>query len=497
MDAVIDHALFQVYVDGNALPEAALNSLLEIRIQQRLSQPALCEVYFLDAYIVQDNLSIGVPGKTLEVGLVGNSKMIFIGEITAVEYQYSSEGETSIFVRAYDFMHRLRTGPNSDSFGEYALNQVVNQIARRDGVKVRWPGGENKNHFAWPMLIQYNQSDLDFLVEQAYRLGFYFTAKGDTLQALTLAGLSEEPFLVAYGGNLRQANLEINQGKAFREVRLEGWNIERAEPIFVRVGKPGFERSVDPVNPKRLNSNLPGIQLRNQVLVNENHARALAQAELDRCYSSCWTLRGLADGSPELYPGRRILVEGVAPDAVGYYVLTEVTHIYNQNGYTSELSTALLELIQRPQAGTMTLGQVVDVADPLRIGRVRVALSALIKDLVIWLPAALPGVGENHGFAISPHIGDHVLVLVMTDNPGMGVVLGGLYGTKRPPEEWTNLSDPGAKTYSWVTPGSQKIQLRDGLTSAAIRLQVGGGAYIELDGQNITIAGGKINFERL
>ncbi len=93
-----------------------------------------------------------------------------------------------------------------------------------------------------------------------------------------------------------------------------------------------------------------------------------------------------------------------------------------------------------------------------------------------------------------PNVGDTVLVVLLRENPSLGLVLGGLYAKHKAPESGVELDR--VRTYTWITPGNQKIQLHDEPIGGKIRLENGAGAYIELDGGHITIAGREIDFER-
>jgi phage protein D len=64
-----------------------------------------------------------------------------------------------------------------------------------------------------------------------------------------------------------------------------------------------------------------------QAVQDDQHADALAQAELDWRVGREVTLWGVAEGNPRLRPGTPVELQGVAPVLAGRYVLTEVTHI--------------------------------------------------------------------------------------------------------------------------------------------------------------------------
>jgi uncharacterized protein involved in type VI secretion and phage assembly len=109
----------------------------------------------------------------------------------------------------------------------------------------------------------------------------------------------------------------------------------------------------------------------------------------------------------------------------------------------------------------------------------------------------MPGAGQNKGFISLPDNGDIVLIILTRENPGQGIVLGGLYGPYPSPDAGTSADSAGRSVtrYSWITPGGQRIQLND--TGDKIRLENDTGAFIELAGASIRIVGDSIDFSRI
>src|SRR5262249_41053376 len=137
------------------------------------------------------------------------------------------------------------------------------------------------------------------------------------------------------------------------------------------------------------------------------------------------TFWGVAEGDPELLPGSKVNVSGLASDLNGRYVLTSVVHrIDRNNGFVSEISSMPPKFEPRPKPTSVVWGTVTAVDDPDKLGRVRVSLPSLGKIETDWLGVMAAGAGSGKGFVILPDIGDQVLVLLLGEQASQGIVLG-------------------------------------------------------------------------
>ena len=97
-----------ITADGSALAAAAYRGLTEVRVQQRLSLPTLCELVFADPRGPQDTAARLAPGTPLVVRAGEQAVPLFTGEVTAVTWVYGPSGQRELRVRGYDLLHRLR-----------------------------------------------------------------------------------------------------------------------------------------------------------------------------------------------------------------------------------------------------------------------------------------------------------------------------------------------------------------------------------------------------
>jgi uncharacterized protein involved in type VI secretion and phage assembly len=487
MSPYTDSPILNIVIGEESLPSTSLEGLTGFRLQQRLSLPSLCELYFRDPPGRLDYLSGICPGLALQVWAQGSPRQLFDGDITAIEHHYLQDNQREIYLRAYDRLHRLRKRQTVRTFEDISLVNLARMLCKDLGFdQLKFTG----NHLTWPLILQQNQSDLGILVELAAREGLYLVAEENDLHLVSLEGLPNPPVALVLEENLFEAHIEMNVDAASDRIAAWAWNANQVELVQAEAGTPRTGRQVPAQFSVTAAGGLAERSLVNEISPGKDHAAALAQAELDRRTASEIIFQGVSAGNPELRPGRLVDVSGVAANVAGRYVLTHTTHLIDASGYRTELDTAPPEAAPRLRTDTAAFGVVFDAADPEDHARVRVRLPAYNNTKTGWLPVAVPGAGEGKGLVALPDVGDIVLVLLLGDNSGL--VLGGLYGRQKAPG---SVVEPGhGGTYAWITPGKQKIQLHDKLLGGKIRIENDSGAYIELDGGHITIAGRLIDF---
>jgi uncharacterized protein involved in type VI secretion and phage assembly len=500
-----------VTAEGVPLPADAVRALGEVRVQQRLSQPTLCELTFHDPPGPLTAVSLLRLGTELRVSVDGWQVPLFEGDVTAVQYAYGPTGARELHVRGYDRLHRLRKRGEPRAYVQVDLQNLAQELVTGLGIVVR----AEESGPLWPRVIQHRQSDFELLAELAEQCGIYLTLRQSVLHLITLAGLGS-PLPLALGEQLLEARVEASAEPACRAVTASGWNPLQVEAYAGRAASPRVGRQVlAGAAPGRVGGSdgpqqtghrhRPGEALRDH-----RHAEAVAQSELDRRTAQEVTLWGLAQGDPRLQPGRPLILTGIAERFTGRYTVTSVTHtVDSRKGFVSEFSTAAPPPREVTPGAVAALGVVTRVDDPDLLGRVRVSLPAYGDVETEWMHVLTAGAGENKGLMMLPDVADRVLVLFSHGDPGQGVVLGALYGAQGAPD--SGVEGTGVRRYTLLTPGGQRILMDD--TGHRIRVADSTGSYIELSpqrvrlhaavnleleapGQSVTIRGQRIDFER-
>ncbi len=522
MSSLITIPKFDVKVDGMALSNDDAQAIDEIRVHQYLSLPTLCEISFLDTAGSLAEANVMLPGATLDVFVEGADIALFKGEITALNFHYGPSRERRIYVRAYDLLHRLRKRQPVSAHVQLNPSELASALVADLGISV-------EAHESGPLvqkLVQFCQSDLEFISEVTERYGLYFTLRDEVLHLATLEGFGEV-IPLALGSSLVEARVDVNTNTACQSVETTAWNPWLAAQ---HSGRADMARSGRKASIKVSSTQVGGSGERimvDQLVQDDNQADGIAQGELDRRVADEVTLWGVAEGDVRLRPGAPIEVSGIADPLAGRYVITSVKHIVNNSsGYISELDTTAPQSPARLRATITTLGIVSNVDDPEQLGRIRVTLATYEDIETDWLDVLLPGAGPNKGVIALPDIDDQVLVLLLNEDPAQAIVLGGLYGSHTPPD--TGVDDGRVRRFTFITPGGQRIRLDDvkktvdirnkngcyfKLSHSQVKMGDNNGSIVKLSpkgcqihaetdleigapGQTVTISGDAINFER-
>jgi phage protein D/phage baseplate assembly protein gpV len=471
-------AAVTITVDGQPYREPA--RLRSVRVASRLAQPAQCELVVAapdGGRRWPDEWGFGVR---FTVRVAGDRADLFEGEVTAVELTHEPDGSTSVRVRGYDLLHRLRKRQQLRVFEGVTAAEVAEAVTADLGLElvVEEPGPRLDR------VVQHGDSDFDLLLAAAAGAGLYPVLHGRQLRLVTLAGYGD-PVPLRLGQTLADLRVEANLERAARRVTAVGWHSQRAEPLEQPAtrprGRPGVR--LDP-DPGRIG--MDGNRfLTDQPARSDDQLAAAAQAALDASANQELTASGVAGGDAELVAGRRIRLDGVAGEVAGDYLLGSVVHTLDGRGYLSTFSTELPPRPEPPGAGatSITLGRITAVDDPDRLGRVRVSLPGLGDLDAGWLAVLCPGAGRDRGLVVLPDVDDTVVVALPHRSPAAGIVLGSLYGTVEPPD--SGVDGDRVRRWSMRTAGGQSVVLDD--SKHEVRVGNRAGSYAELGPDKLTL----------
>ncbi len=442
-------------------------------------------------------VTISVMTQNRKTQLPTTSNLI-VGEITSIEPVFSDSGDVHFRIRGYDRAHRLTMGKKTRAWGGMPAPtvtdmQIVGQIAAENGLIPKI----DPSPLLYNYVLQYGQSDWDFLWDRAQMLGYevYVDAlflkfqKAGQPRVLTPTSLS-------WGNELRRFEPRIVSSGAVTGVEVQGWDdVTQMAVKGQAVAYMGGEMATIP------GALVPGsLQIKagfmssakdfvtDPKVTNVGTAMARALARMGEHESSFVRANGEAEGHPNLIAGSYVTVTNTGVRFSGKYYLTQAKHILRNGDYRVQFEATgrepytIRHLLMGKESGAsgkipgVVVGVVTNNTDPMMQGRVKVKFPWMDELLETgWTRVASVGSGADEGVYFSPEVNDEVLVAFDKGDFSSPYIVGALWNSKsRPPKPAVGVAVAGGQVNQRVirsksghviafndTPGQEKITILD------------------------------------
>jgi uncharacterized protein involved in type VI secretion and phage assembly len=464
-----------VRLDGELLPGAWLEALVEVIVDRGFQVPGECRLRFVDsgyALLASGRVKLGA---SVVVSAPGAGDLI-TSEVTGVAVDGPVGGQPELILTAHDRSHRLGRETRVETYLQMRYSDVVAKLAASAGLQAQTQSSGLRLDY----MLQVD-SDLALVTEMAQRAGFDWWVDGKTLHfsapaagaAVVRLRLHEE---------LQSFSVRAT-GHRPGTVQVDGWD-RKGQSVVSASAKDSGATLVATSRLAELVASpdkaFGGATLRAAGLAaaSNDEATELSNALRDRLHAAAVTARGVADGTDKIAPGAAVEVADAGPLSGTYYV-SRVTHTYRPGqGFETRFvagerrPTGLVDTVGRSAAPGATgrathhpglvVGEVTNINDPERQGRVKVRYPGLSqKDESAWARLLAVGGGKSRGTVFIPEVGDEVLVAFEGGDPRQPVVLGGLYGDKDTIPDWT-VTNGKVAARRFTSRLGHKLELSDG-----------------------------------
>ncbi|MHB1295101.1 MAG: VgrG-related protein [Anaerolineae bacterium] len=494
-----DHLFIKV--DGEDLPAQAMNDLLEVTVDSSLHLPDAFTLHLHDEDLHWVDEGPFVLGKEVEIAAQpeggGASRVLFKGEITAIEPEFDEGTLATLLVRGYDRSHRLHRGRHSAAYLQMTDSDIAARVAQDAGLRAQVDATSE----VYEHVLQHNQSHMAFLTGRARRIGYEVYVEDRTLH------FQSPPA----GGDA----LELEWGRQLRSFRPCQSLLEQVDEVIVKGWDPGTRQALTGQAERGRTEPQAGqgdsgaesasaaFEAARRVVVDQPvtsqaEADTLAQALCDELSGAYIEAEGWCYGLPELRAGRQVRVASVGRRFSGSYLVTSATHTYRaDSGYTTSFAIhgrrneTILALLESPSAvagsaHAPVIGIVTNNDDPEGWGRVKVQFPWLSDDVEsAWARVTGVGAGPDRGLYWLPEINDEVLLVFEHGDWNRPIVLGGLWnGQDSPPIPNSEALENGAvHRRTLMTRAGHKLTLTDGAEEGVV-LETAGGHRLTLADQD-------------
>ena len=457
------------------------------------------------------------------------------GEITGVEPVFRDDGMVFLKIRGYDLSHRLTYGKKTRTFGDgnpFAATvtdqQIVSSIAADYGLIPKIDMATIRYNY----VMQYNQSDWDFLWSRADLLGYQVYTNGKFLcfeksdKSRHIKGAGD----LIWGRNLKKFEPRLVSAGTVQKAEAFGWDPDKKKKVSGNSGLKPKNDFVDIIESKvgaspvlKMKYRLsPEDTLMDPVFRENAQAKSYAASVAATRESQFVKASGeLAIGDPFLLAGTNVKILNVGARFTGQYYVTQATHIWRSGDYSVNFQISgrnpytfrnLLLGNERPlnKIFGVVIGIVTDINDPQKLGRVKVKYPWMpeYKNAELessWARIAIAGGGKDRGIYFLPEINDEVLVAFERGDMNFPYIVGALWNKKDKPPEGKVLSSDKKKVAERIirsgsghiiilddTSGKEKILIQDKTEKNSITIDSSNNSMsIKTEGDFSIEAGGK------
>ncbi len=335
----------EVKINKARLPDDLRYDLVSVTIQEDLFSPGmfslrLTNVFNLDTLRSDDDrLNIGQQVE-IQMGYVDNLRPLIYGDITGLELEYSAEEVPMLTVRGYDHRHRLMRGQKYRSFVNKKDSEIAAQIAQENHLEAQTVDTEVTLDF----VLQPNQTDLAFLQERAWRIG-YEVVVDKTIDKTTLLfrpyrNAEEAAITLNPDVDLLEFHPRLGSLSQVDQIEVRGWSPQNKTGIVAQANaqeslKDTTKMGGHTSGPQVAHIFGPTAGLIVDVPVfNQAEASQIARGQLTAMALAYISGDGLAIGRTDLRAGSVIKVEGMGQRFSGKYYITGTTHTFSpKRGY--------------------------------------------------------------------------------------------------------------------------------------------------------------------
>jgi uncharacterized protein involved in type VI secretion and phage assembly len=486
----------EIKIDGTALTNDTMNLLQEVVVDQSTSLPHMFTLHFRDHQMELIDDAKFKPTKPVEISVVRmddeQSMLIFKGEITAVEPQFREGMLLEMIVRGYDKSHRMYRQVKSRTFMNKKDSDIASEIAGEYGLSTE----VETTTAVYDHVFQHNQTDLAFLMERAWRIGYECFVDEEKLYFRKPPASGGAAATLTWGQDLLDFFPTMSLAEQVDEVIVRGWDVQKKEAIVGKASsgelyaqngeQDGKSQASSLGTGKKIVVNLP--------VVSQAEADTLAQARLNEISGAFIQASGTALRRPNVRAGQVVELADLGTRFSGKYFVTTARHIYRDAGFETEFEARGLRsgsfgeqlLHQEPveRWPGAVVATVTDTSDPEGMGRVKVLYPWMSSEHnSCWARVISPGAGPEAGLFMVPEIGDEVMVVFEQGDFDRPYVLGGVWNgqDKVPPPGAGAASNEKPKVRTWHSLTGHHISVYDNADNKIEIVTAGGHQFVLSD----------------
>ncbi|MDY6892237.1 MAG: hypothetical protein SVO26_00775, partial [Chloroflexota bacterium] len=205
--------------DGTDANEQIMDALVSAEIDDSLTLPDMFAIHLRDPnmeWMDADTFSVGARVELSSRSGESEVKLL-TGEITAIEPRLNRDlGGGTVVLRGYDKSHRLNRGKKSKTYQNVKDSDMATSIAGKYGLGSKVDSTQQ----VYDHVYQDNQTDWEFLIERAQRIGFCVFVKESKLHFVQTPS-GETPPALEWNEDLIEFNARLTASRQVSKVVVQ------------------------------------------------------------------------------------------------------------------------------------------------------------------------------------------------------------------------------------------------------------------------------------
>jgi uncharacterized protein involved in type VI secretion and phage assembly len=451
-----------------------MRDLEEVIVETTYNLPSMATIRVHDPDLIWVDEAALDLGKAVIIEMTppastqGTAGQVFEGEIVALEPEFTAQAQHTLVIRAYDKSHRLHIGRKFQTYLDRSDTDIVKELGKAASVTVEADETGLKHEY----VLQNNQTDMEFLLARARRIGYQVLLAENKLQFKKAVAVTAGVELTL-GEDLRYFKPRLSAAHQAQNYEVRGWDyIAKKEVVGTKPAAQMWAKNgVTKAGGAAANTAF-GLSNKSYLVdtgtITADEAAKIAEGFASDAEGRFIEAEGVCFGDAAIQAGKSLTIKEAGTRFSGDYIVTSAVHIYNKKGYEVQFTVSgrmpnTVNHLLDHQGGTqdalgrifgVVVGVVTSLKDPQDLGRIKVEYPWMGKDKngsgvnidSQWARIAAPSAGATRGFYFLPEIQDEVLIAFEQGDPNRPYMVGMLWnGKDKPPEKNAEAADSSGK----------------------------------------------------
>jgi len=335
----VNVANFRLFLNGTDLPDNLMTAIEGITIEDEINVPAMFSIKYNIIDFEQGmwrgiDLKTFQPGTTIKIRMgMDNTLEMMTGEITSLDVTF--EEFSFMEIRGYDRLHKLRFGAKRRSFKDMKDSDIASSIASEVGLSPQ----VDDTGTVHPYIFQNNQSNYEFLLERAARIGYEMLVDDKTFIFRPSQEGNASVLSLEYAIDLQGFSVQLKTLTEGSEFEVRGWDVKNKKEI-TSTAASGSETTImgGKESGYKVSQNAfidSPVCVLDEAVIDAADADKIAKAQYNTILKEFITGEGKCSGNPDIRSGKTIEIKGIGDRFSGVYYVISTVHSIGRDGYTT------------------------------------------------------------------------------------------------------------------------------------------------------------------